>query len=257
MRQILVAGNWKMHKLIGEARQLASELTSRLTGLNASVTVVLCPPFTALAEVADAIAGTGVFLGAQNVHWEEKGAYTGEVSPSMIKDAGCEYVIIGHSERRQYFGEIDETVNRRVRAALHAKLKPIVCVGESERQRDQGQTEAVIIEQVRKGLVDLNAEGMGHVVIAYEPVWAIGTGKNATPQQAQEVHALIRGLISNTFGESIASSLLILYGGSVKPGNAGELLAQPDIDGALVGGASLEADSFEGIVRAGVAVVSE
>lgn len=257
MRSIVVAGNWKMHKLAGEARQFTTELMSRLSGLNASVTVVLCPPFTALAEVADAIAGTRLCLGAQNVYWEERGAYTGEVSPSMIRDAGCAYVIIGHSERRQHFGETNETVNRKVRAALAAHLRPIVCVGESERQRDEGKTEAVIVEQVSNGLAGLSVEGMADVVIAYEPVWAIGTGKNATPQQAEEVHALIRGLVSDTFNESVASSLLILYGGSVKPNNAAELLAQPDIDGALVGGASLEAESFEGIVRASEAVASE
>ncbi|MBI5118099.1 triose-phosphate isomerase [Candidatus Poribacteria bacterium] len=254
MRQIMVAGNWKMYKLAGEARALASDLKAKLAGHDSAVSVVLCPPFTALAAVAAAIAGTRMLLGAQNMHWEEKGAYTGEVSPSMLKDAGCTHVIIGHSERRQYFGETDENVNKKTRAALAAGLKPIVCVGETERQREERKTEAVIVEQVRKGLANLTVENMADVTIAYEPVWAIGTGKNATPKQAQEVHALIRGLLTEIFGEKVASARLILYGGSVKPDNARELLAEPDIDGALVGGASLDADSFEKIVRAGIAV---
>ena len=255
MRRMVVAGNWKMNKLTGEARQLASELKSRLSDVKSRVTVILCPPLTALAEVADSIAGTDMALGAQNVYWEEKGAYTGEVSALMLKDAGCAYAIIGHSERRQHFGETDETVNRKIKAVLGVSLKPIVCVGESERQREEEKTEAVIVDQIRNGLVDLTAEEMANMIIAYEPIWAIGTGKNATPQQAQDVHALIRELVSDAFGEAAASSLPILYGGSVKPGNAGELLAQADIDGALVGGASLEAESFEAIVRAGAAVV--
>ncbi|MBI4833142.1 MAG: triose-phosphate isomerase [Candidatus Lindowbacteria bacterium] len=254
MRRIMIAGNWKMHKLAGEAQALASDLKTRFSGTGSNVAVVLCPPFTALAAVATVIADTKILLGAQNMHWEGKGAYTGEVSPLMLKDAGCTHVIIGHSERRQLFGETDETVDRKVHAALAAGLKPIVCVGETESQRDGGRTEAVVIGQVRSGLADLTAQRMSDVTIAYEPVWAIGTGKNATPQQAQEVHALIRGLIAEIFSAPVASSLLILYGGSVKPDNARELLAEPDIDGALVGGASLDADSFDKIVRAGIAV---
>jgi triosephosphate isomerase len=250
----MVAGNWKMYKLAGEARSLASDLKARLAGDDSTLTVVLCPPFTALAVVAAAIAGTKILLGAQNMHWEEKGAYTGEISPSMLKDSGCQHVIIGHSERRQCFGETDENVNKKTRAALAASLKPIVCVGETERQREEKKTEAVIVEQVRKGLANLTVENMSDVTIAYEPVWAIGTGKNATPKQAQEVHALIRRLIAEIFGAKVASACLILYGGSVKPDNARELLAEPDIDGALVGGASLDADSFERIVRAGIAI---
>jgi triosephosphate isomerase len=249
---MIIAGNWKMHKLAGEARKLASDLKARLSKLDSPVTVVLCPPFTALAEVAAAVSGTDMLLGGQNMYWEEKGAYTGEVSPSMLKDAGCAVVIIGHSERRQIFGETDETVNKKVRAALKAGLKPIICVGETERQRDQGKTETVIVEQVQNGLANLSREEAAKLIIAYEPVWAIGTGKNATPEQAQEVHALIRSLLADTFDRSAASSLPILYGGSVKPDNADELLAQPDINGALVGGASLDGDSFEKIVRAGV-----
>jgi triosephosphate isomerase len=256
VKPILVAGNWKMHKLTGEARELAAGLKKGLPAPDAPATVVLCPPFTALAEVAAVIAGTDMHLGAQNMYWEEKGAYTGEVSPLMVKDAGCTYVIIGHSERRQHFGETDETVNRKLRAALAAGLTAIVCVGETEQQRDRDETEAVIVGQVRKGLTDLSSGDMGNVVIAYEPIWAIGTGRNATPEQAQEVHALIRGLIAESHGESVASSLLILYGGSVKPDNAAELMGQPDINGALVGGASLEAGSFQKIVEAGIAAAS-
>jgi len=250
---MIIAGNWKMHKLLGEARALASDLKKRLSRLDSPVEVILCPPFTALAEVGAVIAGTKMRLGAQNVYWEEKGAFTGEVSPQMLRDVGCTHVIIGHSERRQFFGEIDGTVNKRLKAALAAGLTPIVCVGESERQRDEGKTESVIIQQVRGGLSGLTHEQAVRILIAYEPVWAIGTGKNATPQQAQEVHALIRKLIAETQGPETASTLPILYGGSVKPDNAQALLEQPDINGALVGGASLDAESFEKIVRSGIA----
>jgi triosephosphate isomerase len=250
---MLMAGNWKMHKLASEARGLASNLRRALADIDRPVEVLLCPPFTALADVAAALADSPIQLGAQNLHWEEKGAFTGEVSGQMLKDIGCDYVIIGHSERRHIFGETDESVGKKIRAALSARLKAIVCVGETERQRDENETEAVVQRQVREGLAGLSAPEMASVAIAYEPVWAIGTGKNATPEQAQEVHALIRNLISESFGEAAASSLPILYGGSVKPDNAGELMSQPDINGALVGGASLDADSFETIVRAGVA----
>jgi triosephosphate isomerase len=253
---MVVAGNWKMHKLIGESRELAAQLRSALSNLQAPVTVILCPPFTALAEVASIIAGSSMRLGAQNMHWEEQGAYTGEVSPLMLKDAGCAYVIIGHSERRQLFGETDQSVNKKTRAALKAGLKPIVCVGETEQQRERRETERVIVKQVKDGLVDLAAEQLKNVIIAYEPVWAIGTGKNATPAQAQEVHALIRGLIKDLFGAPVAKALPILYGGSVKPDNARDLLAQPDINGGLIGGASLKVDAFEPIVRAGAAAIS-
>lgn len=249
---MIIAGNWKMHKLAGEARELASDVKRRLSGLDSSVKVVLCPPFTALAEVATAILGTDVLLGAQNMYWEEEGAYTGELSPLMLKDAGCSVVIIGHSERRHLFGETDDAVNKKAHAALKAGLKPIICVGETESEREQDKTETVIVEQVQNGLAGLSSEQAAKIVIAYEPVWAIGTGKNATPDQAQEVHALIRNLLAEKFDKSVASSLPILYGGSVKPGNADELLAQPDINGALVGGASLDGDSFEKIVLAGV-----
>ena len=251
MKPVLVAGNWKMHKLTDEARELAHDLKSRLSESDQTTEILLCPPFTALAEVAAVIAGSRIHLGAQNMHWEEKGADTGEVSAPMLKDIGCTHVIIGHSERRHLFGETDESVNKKIKAALAAGLRPVVCVGETESQRENGETEAVIVRQIRDGLAGLGPEQTAELVIAYEPVWAIGTGKNATPEQAQEVHALIRRLISENFGESVASSRLILYGGSVKPGNAAELMNQPDINGALVGGASLDADSFEKIVRAG------
>ncbi len=251
-----MAGNWKMHKLTAEARRLASELRDALTDVDRAVGVLLCPPLTALAEVAAAIADTPIQLGAQNLHWESKGAFTGEVSAAMLKDAGCDYVLIGHSERRALFGETDETVNKKIGAALAAGLKAVVCVGETEHQRDGGETEAVVERQVRNGLAGLDPRQMAEIVIAYEPVWAIGTGKNATPEQAQEVHALIRKLVSECYGNAVASSLLILYGGSVKPENADELMAQPDINGALVGGASLDAGSFGKIVRAGAAAAS-
>ncbi|GAB4341105.1 MAG: hypothetical protein Kow0099_17560 [Candidatus Abyssubacteria bacterium] len=253
MKPMMIAGNWKMHKLTGEAHDLATRLKAGLADLESPAIVVLCPPFTALATVASAIAGSGIRLGAQNMYWEEQGAFTGEVSPLMLKDIGCSHVILGHSERRHVFGEKDEDVNRKVHAALKASLTPIVCVGETEQEREKGKTESIIVKQIKKGLADLSREQMRNIVIAYEPVWAIGTGKNATPQQAQEVHELIRKLIAERFDETTASSIPILYGGSVKPSNADELLGQPDINGALVGGASLDADSFEKIVRAGAA----
>ena len=249
---MLMAGNWKMHKLAGEAGALASELKAALADVDEPVGILLCPPSTALAAVASVLEGTKIRLGAQNMHWEDHGAFTGEISAAMLKDLGCDDVIIGHSERRHIFGETDEEVNKKVHAALDAGLNPIVCVGETEKQREDEETEAVVSRQVKGGLEGLSPERMADVVIAYEPVWAIGTGKTATPQQAQDVHALIRGIVSQQFGESTASALLILYGGSVKPGNALELMSQEDINGALVGGASLDTDSFAKIVRAGV-----
>lgn len=254
---MIVAGNWKMHKLTGEAREFVTSLKAKLNGFDSPLQVVLCPPFTALSEVASAIAGTNILLGAQNVYWEEQGAFTGEISPLMLKDLRCTHVIIGHSERREYFGETDETVNKKVLAALKAQLTPIVCVGESEQQRDEGKTEAIITGQVRNGFASLTAQQMAGVTVAYEPVWAIGTGKTATPDQAQEVHALIRQLAGKSFTKEIASSMPILYGGSVKPENADELLDQPDINGALVGGASLEPDAFEKIVRSGANAIDK
>ncbi len=255
MKPMIIAGNWKMHKLISEAHVLAAQLKKNLPDLDSAVAVILCPPFTALAEVASVISGSALRMGAQDVYWEEQGAYTGEVSPSMLKDAGCTYVIIGHSERRQYFGEVDETVHKKALAALKAGLKPIICVGESEVQRERGQTEGVIVKQVKMALADLTAEQLSNVIIAYEPVWAIGTGKNATPEQAQEVHALIRRLAAEMFGKDAAAGLPILYGGSLKPENADVLLTQPDVNGGLIGGASLKADPFAQIVHSGLAAV--
>jgi triosephosphate isomerase len=249
---MLMAGNWKMHKLTGEARKLAADLKAFLADIEQPMRVLLCPPFTALAEIAPLIEGSRISLGAQNLHWAKRGAFTGEISADMLVDVGCEYVIIGHSERRHIFGETDKDVNKKVLAALDAGLKPIVCVGEKEQERETGETEAVVSRQVKKGLDGLSPKQMAGVVIAYEPVWAIGTGKNATPTQAQKVHALIRELVSDKFNKSVASSLLVLYGGSVSPDNAVKLMSQRDINGALVGGASLDADSFEKIVRAGV-----
>ncbi|RJP22903.1 MAG: triose-phosphate isomerase [Candidatus Abyssobacteria bacterium SURF_5] len=253
---MIVAGNWKMYKLIDEAGKLATQLKKQLSKIKPAVTPVVCPPFTALAEVASIIKGSRLLLGGQDMHWETQGAYTGEVSAAMLKDAGCACVIIGHSERRQYFGETDATVNKKVHAALKVGLKPIMCVGETEAQREQGQTEAVIVRQVEGGLNDVAVDQFAQVIVAYEPVWAIGTGKNATPGQAQEVHALIRRLVRDRFKAATASDLPILYGGSVKPENALELFLQPDINGGLIGGASLTADSFVQIVRAGEAAVS-
>jgi triosephosphate isomerase len=242
----LIAGNWKMHKTVAEARALAGEIRQGL-GSSPGVEVAVAPPYTALAAVAAEIAGSPIKLAAQEVFWEKQGAYTGAISPPMLADVGCHYVIIGHSERRQYFGETDETVNRKVKAALEAGLFPIVCVGETLEQREKGHTFAVVERQIRQGLAAL-APGQGErLVIAYEPVWAIGTGKTATPDQAQEVHRLIRGLLPEVAG---AADLRILYGGSVTPDNARELMGQPDINGALVGGASLKAASFLGIINA-------
>ncbi len=249
MRKKLVAGNWKMHKTRKEAADLVCAILAELGG-GSSCDIAVCPPFTALDTVAPLLKGTPVALGAQNVHWEVHGAFTGEISAVMLKEIGCVYAIIGHSERRQYFGETDQTVNARARAALTAGLLPIVCVGETLAQRDGGETEKVVEAQVRRGLADIPADQWSRVVIAYEPVWAIGTGRTATPQQAQEVHALIRRIIAEMAGATVAQGLRILYGGSMKPANARELMSRPDIDGGLIGGAALEAKSFVDIVRA-------
>jgi len=249
MRKKLVAGNWKMNKTRAEAVELVRAILAELGDFSAADAAV-CPPFTALDAVAPLLKGTAVALGAQNVHWERSGAFTGEISAEMLKEVGCMFAIVGHSERRQYFGETDQTVNARVQAALAAGLAPIVCVGETLAQRDRGETEAVVEAQVRRGLADIAAGQWARVVIAYEPVWAIGTGRTATPQQAQEVHALIRRVVAEMTGAAVAEPLRILYGGSMKPSNAGELMSRPDIDGGLIGGASLQAKSFVDILRA-------
>lgn len=248
MRIPLIAGNWKLFKSIGEATAMVNELKPLVTG-TAGVEIVVAPVFTALSSVAGALAGSNVHVAAQDCYWEEEGAFTGEVSPKLLKDAGCSHVIIGHSERRQYFGETDETVNKKTKSAIAAGLTAIVCVGETLTEREGDKTFAVIEAQLIGGLKGMSAESLKQCVIAYEPVWAIGTGKTASDAQAQEVHAFIRGLVAKLFGQSVADVIRILYGGSVKPENVKGLMAQPDIDGALVGGASLKADSFAAIAN--------
>jgi len=248
MRRPLIAGNWKMHKTCAESVELVSRLKELISGVD-QVEVVVAPPYTALAAVADAIKGSCITLSSQNTFWEESGAFTGEVSPSMLKDIGCTYTIIGHSERRQYFGETNATVNKRLKAALNASLTPMVCVGETLEEREAEKTIAVIDQQIREGLAGVSSQDMAKVVIAYEPVWAIGTGKTATPDQAQEVHQFIRQLLAKIFGKEIAEKIRILYGGSVKDENIDQLMVQSDIDGALVGGASLKADSFARVIK--------
>jgi triosephosphate isomerase len=248
MRIPVIAGNWKMHNNIQESLDLVRELKSNVSDVE-KVEIIVAPVYTALGAVAAELKNTNILVAAQNVFWEEKGAFTGEVAPGMLKDVGCSHVIIGHSERRQYFSETDETVNKRIKAALSAELTPIVCVGETLEEREAEKTFAVIDRQIKEGLIDLSSNDMEKAVIAYEPVWAIGTGKTATPDQAQAVHLYIRQLIARTFDKEIADLIRILYGGSVKPENVDQLMAQEDIDGALVGGASLKADSFARIVK--------
>ena len=249
MRKTIIAGNWKMYKTIVEAIELANGLKREFFKLDfAAVDVVLCPAFTALSEVAEVLTETGIGLGAQDVYWQNEGAFTGEVSPLMLKDAGCQYVIIGHSERRQFFSETNETVNKKIKAALEAGLAPIVCVGENLQEREAKKTFKVIEDHINNGLVDIGVDDMLKLVIAYEPVWAIGTGKTATGEQAQEVHKFIRDLLKKKYGQEAADNIRIQYGGSVKPENITELMNKPDVDGALVGGASLKVDSFSAIV---------
>jgi triosephosphate isomerase (TIM) len=249
MRKRIVAGNWKMFKTVPEAVALASAVKEALPS-GCSTEVIMCPPFVNLTSVAAAIANSPVKLGAQNMYWEERGAFTGEVSADMLKSAGCQYVILGHSERRQYFGETDATVNKKIKRALLSGLIPIVCVGETLEQRKAGDTEKVVGEQVKGCLADINAEQAQTLVVAYEPVWAIGTGVTATTEQAQEVHRFIRTLLASMYNETVAQAIRIQYGGSMKPENAGQLLSQADIDGGLIGGASLDAASFIKIVTA-------
>ncbi len=247
MRTPLIAGNWKMYKTIGEAVALVESLVQGL-GDAAGREVLVCPPFTALHAVASVLQGTPIGLGGQDLFYEVQGAYTGAISPVMLRDAGCTYALVGHSERRQIFGEGDALINRKLRAALGHQLRPILCVGETKPQRDAGQAESIVIGQLRAGLTDVEAAALGSVVIAYEPVWAIGTGDTATPADAQGMHATIRRTLADLYGAEAAEQLRIQYGGSVKPDNVDELMAQPDIDGALVGGASLTAESFLRII---------
>jgi triosephosphate isomerase len=248
MRTPIIAGNWKMNTVIEGAKTLVEDLKARVRDAT-NVEIVVCPPFITLTTVRDVIEGSNIALGAQNMYWEKSGAFTGEVSAPMLKSVGCTYVIIGHSERRAYFYETDETVNKKIFAGLAEGLQPIVCVGETLEEREKNETFDVIKRQITGGLAGLSTDQMASVVIAYEPVWAIGTGKTATPDQAQEVHAFIRKLLIEMFGEATAESTRIQYGGSVKPENISTLMGQADIDGALVGGASLKADSFEKIIK--------
>jgi len=248
-RTPFIAGNWKMHTTVGEAVGLVKELAGRLDGVK-GVEVAVAPPFTALGEVSRSLAGSSITLAAQDLFYEDKGAFTGEISPIMLTDLGVKYAILGHSERRYILGESNELVNRKVLAALRNGLKPIICVGETIGQRKLNLTFMVVDDQLRDALNHVPKEDAAKIVIAYEPVWAIGTGENATPEQAQEVHAHIRARLAHRFGQEAADAIRIQYGGSVKPENARELLDQPDVDGALVGGASLIADSFAKIIKA-------
>jgi triosephosphate isomerase (TIM) len=250
VRKALIVGNWKMNKTASEAAVLVRELLGRLP-YSPNVEIVLAPPFTALESVRSALgSSSGIWLGAQNLHWEQQGAFTGEISGPMLRDSGCTHVIVGHSERRTLFGEQDGTIQKKVRAALTHGLLPILCVGESLKERETGQTEAVVTGQLTAALVGLNGEDLAPVVIAYEPVWAIGTGRAATTGQAAAVHRAIREFISNRWSNEAASATRILYGGSVTPQNAESLLAAEEIDGALVGGACLKSDSFATIIAA-------
>ena len=256
MRKTIIAGNWKLNKTSLEAIELVNALKRELVDINA-VDIVVCPPFTALLDVKEILLESNIALGAQNVFWEDSGAFTGEISAPMLKAIEVQYVIIGHSERRQFFGETNETVNKRLKAALKHKLIPIVCVGENLQEREANKTFDVVRNHVQGSLAGLSKDEIKGLVIAYEPVWAIGTGKTATTQQAQEVHKYIRGLLEKMAGLEAAQAVRIQYGGSVKPENTAELIGQEDIDGALVGGASLKAGSFAAIVKNSVTVATK
>jgi triosephosphate isomerase len=250
MRKKIVAANWKMNMTQAESAEFVRSLLLDLGDIR-DVDVVIVPPFTAIAKVTEALGkAQNIKVGAQNMHWERSGAFTGEISAALLRDLFVRYVVLGHSERRTFFGETDEIVNRKVRAAHEATLRPIVCIGETLEQRDQGKVEKVLSKQLRRSLADLSAKELQETTIAYEPVWAIGTGRNATPAQAEEAHAFIRQTLAEMADQATADRMRIQYGGSVKPNNARELMLQPDIDGALVGGASLEARSFAEIVKA-------
>ncbi|MBP6342575.1 MAG: triose-phosphate isomerase [Candidatus Omnitrophica bacterium] len=256
MRKIIIAGNWKLNKTLFEAIDLVNGLKRELVDVSA-VDIVVCPVFTALSDVKDTLTDTNIEVGAQNLYWEDSGAFTGEVSAPLLKDLGVKYVIIGHSERRQFFGETNETVNKRIKAALKHKLIPIVCVGENLQEREANKTFDVVRDHIEGSLAGFTKDEIKEMVIAYEPVWAIGTGKTATAQQAQEVHKYIRGLLEKIAGVEVAQAVRIQYGGSVKAENTAELIGQEDIDGALVGGASLKADSFAAIVKNSVTVATK
>ncbi|MCX6139079.1 MAG: triose-phosphate isomerase [Ignavibacteriales bacterium] len=248
MRKKIIAGNWKMNKDVEESAQLLEELKKQT--LAPGVTAIVCPPYTSLTEAVRILKGSSIQLGAQDVSLQDDGAYTGEISIRMLKSAGCSYVIVGHSERRQYFKESDELINAKAKKVLANGLTPIVCVGETLQEREGGITEKIVTTQVKGVMAGIPAEDAAKVIIAYEPVWAIGTGKTASPAQAQEVHKLIRTLLTSLYSATVADEIVVQYGGSVKPDNAKELLSQLDIDGALVGGACLKADSFAAIVNA-------
>ncbi len=256
MRKTLIVGNWKMNLERLGARSLVSAIRSKLDPQSARLKeqreIAVAPPFVLLYAVSQELAGSDILLAAQNMHFEDSGAYTGEVSPPMLKPFGVRYVILGHSERRQFFKETDDLINKKVKAALRHRINPILCVGETADQRKEGRTLDVVMAQLEGGLEGIEASQLSSLTIAYEPVWAIGTGVNATPEQAQEVHGIIRNRLQARFGTELAQGARILYGGSVTPENAASLLAMPDIDGALVGGASLKADSFAAIVMAGL-----
>jgi len=247
-RRPLIAGNWKMYKTGEEAVDFVNTLKGTVADVS-DVDIMIAPPFTALTHLSPITNNPNIGLGAQNIYWEQKGAYTGEISPAMLKSAGCQYVIIGHSERRQYFEETDQEINKKIDAAANAGLIPVFCIGETESQRDANETFSILDKQIKNGLEGLLSEKLKSLVVAYEPVWAIGTGKTATKEQAQEVHEFVRNWFAKQFGPDFAQGLRILYGGSVKPSNVNDLMAMNDIDGALVGGASLDPDSFSQLVH--------
>ena len=247
-RRPLIAGNWKMFKTWNEAVDTASRLVTLSKGVTV-VDIMIAPSFTSLVPVAESLKGSSVSLGAQTLHWEEEGAFTGEISAGMLTACGCTHVLIGHSERRQFFGETDETVNRRISSAIKHHLVPVFCIGETEKERDEQKTMNVLDKQVKDGLKGLGSDALKDLVVAYEPVWAIGTGKTASPAQVQEVHGFLRSLLISMFGNDFAESIRIIYGGSVKPANISELMKLEDVDGALVGGASLSAETFNDIIR--------
>lgn len=247
MRKPIIAGNWKMNMTPSQAKELVTDLIPLVK--DAACDVVVCPPYVDIALVAELVQGTNIQVGAQNIHWAEKGAFTGEISAAMLKEAGAAYAIIGHSERRQYFGETDATVNSRTKAALAAGIVPIICVGESLEQREKGETDAVVSGQVKADLADIPGEAVAGLVIAYEPIWAIGTGKTATDEQANETIGLIRETIASLYGQAVADQVRIQYGGSMNPKNVKGLMAQAQIDGGLIGGASLKAADFAQVVN--------
>ena len=248
-RKVVIAGNWKMNKTASEGKALVEALKETTKGICPNCAdIIVCPPFTTLVSVIEAAKGSNIKVGAQNIHWADNGAFTGEIAGSMLKELGVEYVIIGHSERRQYFGETDETVNLRLKAALKNDLKPIVCIGELLEERESGATEKVLFTQLDGGLKDISAADMEKIILAYEPVWAIGTGKTATPEMAQETHEFIRKTLTDLYGADVAEKITVQYGGSMKDSNSKELTAQKDIDGGLIGGAALKADSFTALI---------